>query len=204
MQALWTSDTQGAGSFVSIQPEYSLLSPTRANFERELQRVVVEYGIGRGALEPAGRRHADRQVPAGPAAARQRARQRECRARFSDQNFDVVGTLKTVAGRHEAKPAQVALAWLLAQPAMTAPIIGANSVEQLQELLGTVDLTLNQDDLNEISWPATGSGREPSWSAERPFHHPFLSETLSNARQRTSSSDIGENGVLAGGGLPAV
>ena len=63
----------------------------------------------------------------------------------------MIGTLETVARRHGARPAQIALAWMLAQPAMTAPIIGANSVEQLQELLGAVTLRLSTEDLAEIS-----------------------------------------------------
>ena len=45
----------------------------------------------------------------------------------------------------------MALAWLLAQPGVTAPIIGANSVAQLTELLGTLSLTLTEDDLAEIT-----------------------------------------------------
>ena len=73
------------------------------------------------------------------------------RRRFSDHNFDVVETLERVAERGGAKPAQVALAWMLEQPAMTAPIIGANSVAQLQELLGAVTLRLSAEDLAEIS-----------------------------------------------------
>jgi len=46
MQALWASDKHGYESFVSIQPEYSLVSPVRANFERELAAVSLRYGIG--------------------------------------------------------------------------------------------------------------------------------------------------------------
>jgi aryl-alcohol dehydrogenase-like predicted oxidoreductase len=46
MQALWASDKNGYESFVSIQPEYSLVAPVRANFERELARVSLRYGIG--------------------------------------------------------------------------------------------------------------------------------------------------------------
>jgi aryl-alcohol dehydrogenase-like predicted oxidoreductase len=46
MQALWASDKRGFESFVSVQPEYSLVSPVRANFERELAPVCLRYGIG--------------------------------------------------------------------------------------------------------------------------------------------------------------
>lgn len=151
MQALWTSDRRGLESFVSVQPEYSLLSPTRANFERELQRVCVEYGLGVIPWSPLGGGMLTGKYQRGqPLPDSVRADENAAR-RFSDANFDVVDTLKAVADRHGAKPAQVALAWLLAQPAMTAPIIGANSVTQLQELLGTLTLTLGADDLAEIS-----------------------------------------------------
>jgi aryl-alcohol dehydrogenase-like predicted oxidoreductase len=46
MQALWTSDKYQLEPFVSIQPEYNLVAPTRANFEREISKVALEYGIG--------------------------------------------------------------------------------------------------------------------------------------------------------------
>ncbi len=151
MQALWTSDKKGLESYVSIQPEYSLLSPTRANFERELMPVCVEYGIGIIPWSPLGGGMLTGKYKRGQALPESVRADENSRRRFSDQNFDVVEALEAVAGRHGAKPAQVALAWMLAQPAMTAPIIGANSVQQLQELLGTVQLTLTDEDLAEIT-----------------------------------------------------
>ena len=151
MQALWTSDRRGLESYVSIQPEYSLLSPTRANFERELMPVCVEYGIGTLPWSPLGGGMLTGKYKRGaPLPQSVRADENAAR-RFSDQNFDVVDTLERVAQARGARTAQVALAWMLAQPAMTAPIIGANSTSQLQELLGTLDLTLNEDELAQIS-----------------------------------------------------
>ncbi|MFC4638824.1 aldo/keto reductase [Deinococcus hohokamensis] len=151
MQALWASDRRGLESFVSVQPEYSLLSPTRANFEREQQRVAVEYGLGVVPWSPLGGGMLTGKYRRGqPLPDSVRAQENAAR-RFSDQNFDTIETLVSVAERHQAKPAQVALGWLLAQPAVTAPIIGANSVEQLRELLGTVQLQLTEEDLGEIS-----------------------------------------------------
>lgn len=151
MQALWTSDKKGLESFVSLQPEYSLLSPTRANFERELSRVCVEYGLGVIPWSPLGGGMLTGKYKRGqPLPESVRANENAAR-RFSDKNFDIVETLEAVAARHGARPAQVALAWLLAQPGVTAPIIGANSVAQLTELLGTLSLTLTEDDLAEIT-----------------------------------------------------
>jgi len=150
MQALWTSDRNGLESFVSIQPEYSLLNPTRANFERELMPVCVEYGLGIVPWSPLGGGLLTGKYRLGRPAP-DSVRAKEATARLTEKNDAVIGTLETVAGRHGAKPAQVALAWLLAQPAMTAPIVGANNVEQLQELLSGASLTLSPDDLKEIS-----------------------------------------------------
>lgn len=164
MEALWTSDRRGLESYVSIQPEYSLLSPTRANFERELQRVAVEYGIGVVPWSPlgggmlTGKYRRGQPLPESVRAGENAAR------RFSDQNFDTIETLVSVAERHGVPTAQVSLAWLLRQPAVTAPIIGANSVEQLNELLGTVNLNLSDDDVSEISrvsdWPRARTDME--------------------------------------------
>ncbi|MDB5045325.1 MAG: putative oxidoreductase [Deinococcus sp.] len=164
MEALWTSDRRGLESYVSIQPEYSLLSPTRANFERELQRVAVEYGIGVVPWSPlgggmlTGKYRRGQPLPESVRASENAAR------RFSDQNFDTIEALVAVAERHQVPTAQVSLAWLLQQPAVTAPIIGANSVDQLKELLGTVELTLSADDLSEISrvsdWPRARTEQE--------------------------------------------
>lgn len=151
MQALWTSDRRGLESFVSVQPEYSLLSPTRANFEREQQRVAVEYGLGVVPWSPLGGGMLTGKYRRGqPLPDSVRAQENAAR-RFNDQNFDTIEALVSVAGRHQATPAQVALGWLLAQPAVTAPIIGANSTQQLHDLLGTVQLQLTEEDLAEIS-----------------------------------------------------
>ncbi len=156
MQALWTSDRKGLESYVSIQPEYSLLSPTRANFERELMPLCAEYGIGIVPWSPLGGGMLTGKYKRGQPLPDSMRADENAAHRFSDRNFDVVEALEEVAGRHTvggqpAKPAQVALAWMLEQPAMTAPIIGANSVAQLQELLGTVELKLSESDLTQIS-----------------------------------------------------
>lgn len=151
MQALWTSDKKNLEAFVSIQPEYSLLSPTRANFERELQNVAVEYGIGVVPWSPLGGGMLTGKYQRGAVLPESVRADENAARRFSDANFDTIDTLRTVAESHNAVPAQVALAWLLAQPAMTAPIIGANSVAQLKELLGTISLKLSDKDVAEIS-----------------------------------------------------
>jgi aryl-alcohol dehydrogenase-like predicted oxidoreductase len=58
--------------------------------------------------------------------------------------------VEQVAQRHRVTMAQVALAWLIARPSITAPIASATSVEQIRELLGAVDLKLTPEDLAEL------------------------------------------------------
>ncbi|BDP43295.1 NADP-dependent aryl-alcohol dehydrogenase (plasmid) [Deinococcus aetherius] len=151
MQALWTSDKKGLESYISIQPEYSLLSPTRANFERELMRVCEAYEIGIVPWSPLGGGMLTGKYRRGQPLPESVRADENARRRFSDKNFDIVETLEAVAGRHGVGPAQVALAWMLAQPMMTAPIVGANNVTQLGELLGTLGLELTPEDLDEIT-----------------------------------------------------
>ena len=151
MQALWTSDLRGLEAFVSIQPEYSLLSPTRANFERELMPVCAEYGVGVVPWSPLGGGVLTGKYKRGAPLPDSIRADENARRRFSERNFDVVEKLQEIADRTDSKPAQVALAWMLEQSSVTAPIIGANSVEQLQELLGAVTLKLSAEHLAEIS-----------------------------------------------------
>jgi len=150
MQALWTSDKHGFESFVSIQPEYSLLEPTRGDFEREIARVCVQYGVGIVPYSPLGGGMLTGKYQRGAPLPESVRADETARRRFTDKNFDIVDALERIAGQHGANPAQVALAWLLEQPAMTAPIIGANSVAQLSELLGAVSLELTPQDLAEL------------------------------------------------------
>jgi aryl-alcohol dehydrogenase-like predicted oxidoreductase len=84
--------------------------------------------------------------------------------RMSEQNFDIVEKLTEVAQRHDSTPTRVALAWLLAQPFVTAPIIGANSTGQLADSMGASELVLSEEEIGEISnvadWKRSRTDRE--------------------------------------------
>ncbi|MHA2080413.1 MAG: aldo/keto reductase, partial [Candidatus Thorarchaeota archaeon] len=73
---------------------------------------------------------------------------------FKDRNFRIVDTLKEIAEAHDASIPQIALAWVLTQNIVTAPIVGANSPEQFEENLKALELKLTDGDikrLNEVS-----------------------------------------------------
>ena len=59
--------------------------------------------------------------------------------------------LDDVAARHKATPAQVALAWLIARPSVTAPIASASSVDQLQDILKATELQLGKQDIEQLN-----------------------------------------------------
>ena len=145
-KALWTSDKLDLARYNSLQPHYSLIH--RAEFERELKPLCEAEQIGVIPYSPlaggflTGKYRRDKMPDS----------QRAWNARryLNDQGFAILDSLDAVAQRHGATTAQVALAWLLQQPVITSPIIGANSVEQLQELLKATTVTLNSEDIKEL------------------------------------------------------
>jgi aryl-alcohol dehydrogenase-like predicted oxidoreductase len=164
MQALWVADRKGFERPISLQPEYSLVQPTRADFERELARVCSHYGIGVLPYSPlAGGFLTGKYRPGAPLPESVRARGIE-RSRFSEQNWAILAKALEIAEARGVPPAQIALAWLLAKPWVSAPIVGANHVRQLKELLPAAQLSLSPEEvqaLDEVSdWPHSRTERE--------------------------------------------
>jgi aryl-alcohol dehydrogenase-like predicted oxidoreductase len=163
MQALWVADKHGFESIVSIQPEYSLISPTRADFEREIAKVCLAYGVGVLPYSPlaggflTGKYRRNQPLP-------ESVRTGDNARRMTDKNFDILEKLIEIAGRHNSTPTRVALAWQLAQPFVTAPIIGANNLDQLGDSMGAATLKLSDQDLVEIEqvsgWERSRTERE--------------------------------------------
>jgi len=148
MESLWASDREGVARYDSIQPHYNLLH--RDEYERELQAVCVEYGIGVIPYSPLAGGFLTGKYSRANAPASERLsgiRQRY----FNEWGWHALDVVQSVAAETNAPVTAVSLAWLLAQPGMTAPIIGANSVEQLQASLAAVDLKLAPEQLTRLS-----------------------------------------------------
>lgn len=148
VQALWASDSHGLVRYDSIQPHYNLAY--RKEFEEELAAVVSEYKIGVIPYSPlAGGfltgKYTRSEVP--PSARAASVQQRY----FNDAGWRTLDAVRDVAEQTGSTPTAVSLAWLLAQPFMTAPIIGANSVEQLEQSLAAVELSLTTDQVDALS-----------------------------------------------------
>jgi aryl-alcohol dehydrogenase-like predicted oxidoreductase len=69
----------------------------------------------------------------------------------SAQGQSVIDKLEEIGNAHHKTISQTALAWLLSQPHVTAPIIGANTVQQLNDLLGAAEYRLTLEELNELN-----------------------------------------------------
>lgn len=150
MQALWASDKGGYERFVSIQPEYSLVAPIRQNFEAEISKVCLAYGVGVIPYSPLAGGFLTGKYVRGAELPESVRAQGIQGSRMNDQNWLIVDALLQVAKRVESTPTRVALAWQLQKPFITAPIIGANHVKQLEDSLGAPSVTLSPEDVAQL------------------------------------------------------
>jgi aryl-alcohol dehydrogenase-like predicted oxidoreductase len=138
--------------FVSMQPHYNLIYREE---EREMIPQCVDMGVGVIPWSPLARG-----VLAGN---RSRGGERHTTRAGSDEfadwlysqptDFDVVDRVVEIAGERGVKPAQVALAWLLKKPGVTAPIIGATKASHLEDALGALDVELSEDEVKRLEEP---------------------------------------------------
>jgi aryl-alcohol dehydrogenase-like predicted oxidoreductase len=149
VEALWASDRSNLVSYVSLQPHYNLVH--RAEFERDLAEVVRTHQLGVIPYSPlgggflTGKYRRDDPLPEG-----KRAQSVEKRY-FSEQNFRLLDVMKEIGREHGKDIPQVALGWLLTQPLVTAPIVGANTVKQLDASLDAVGFRLSPDEMERLN-----------------------------------------------------
>lgn len=147
-EALDLSAKHGLPRYEVLQPEYNLVA--RRDYETTLEPllrreglgVVPYYALASGFLTGKYRGEAD----LGKSAARGGAVAKYLDAR----GLGVLAALDEVAARRDATPAQVALAWLIAHPGITAPIASATSVAQMHELAAAARLVLSADDVARL------------------------------------------------------
>ena len=72
---------------------------------------------------------------------------------YKDDDFDVVDVVRAVAAERALRPAQIALAWLLGKPAVTAPVVGATKLRHLEDAIAAVDVTLGEDEVARLEAP---------------------------------------------------
>jgi aryl-alcohol dehydrogenase-like predicted oxidoreductase len=148
MQALWTSDKYNLARYDCIQPHYNLIH--REEFERELAAVCKTYGIGVIPYSPLAGGFLTgkyRRENTTPDSVRARGLQQAC----TEKNFALIDQMDVIAQAHGASVSQVALAWMLANPLISSPIIGPNKMEQLADNLGALDVALAEEELQTLN-----------------------------------------------------
>ena len=146
-EALDTSARHGLPRYESLQPMYSIAE--RGEFEgyletlcqRENIGVICYYSLASGFLTGKYRSKAD---------TADRARGSRVEKYLNEHGSRILGALDEVAARYGAKPSQVALAWLIARPSVTAPIASATSLGQLQEIMKAPEVKLDKDAIERI------------------------------------------------------
>ncbi len=148
VEALWTAHDLGLNRPVCEQPPYHLLD---RRIERELVPMALTYGIGiipwaplaSGFLTGIYRR--GQAPPAGTRFARNPETQRQ-RKMHDEAAFAVLDEVEAIAAAKGCSPGQLALAWNMAQPGVTSPIVGPRTLQHWQDNLGALDVAVTDDD----------------------------------------------------------
>jgi aryl-alcohol dehydrogenase-like predicted oxidoreductase len=146
-ESLKISTEKGLPRYQSLQPQYSLVE--RTEFEGPLEElclrekigVIGYYSLASGFLTGKYRSKADMEG---------RLRGARVEKYLNDYGFGVVAALDDVAKRYNVKPGQVAIAWLIARPSVTAPIASATNLDQLKELMGAAEVKLDAAAIQQI------------------------------------------------------
>jgi aryl-alcohol dehydrogenase-like predicted oxidoreductase len=145
--ALDAASHHGLPRYEVLQPAYNLYD--RGDFDGPLRDlcianrigVISYYGLAKGFLSGKYRSEADLgKSPRGGG----------IRSYLNKRGIRILASLDAVAARHSAKPAEVALAWIMARPGITAPIASATSIEQVESLIRAASLQLTGADKDQL------------------------------------------------------
>ena len=164
-KAVYTAREHGWNEPVTLQPQYNLLE---REIESEVVPAALDAGLGLLPWSPlAGGwltgKYRRETVPAGKTRVGDNPTRQfqgwDLRSN-NDRTWQILDALKAMAASHEASSAQVALAWLAARPGVTSVVLGARTVEQLNDNLGAASLRLSAAELQrltDLSRPAVGN-----------------------------------------------
>ncbi|QIS02475.1 aldo/keto reductase [Nocardia brasiliensis] len=149
------ADLRGWSPLIALQVEYNLAERT---VERELVPMARELGLGVIPWSPLASgvltgkySRADRTDDAEGSPMGSRKNIAAAQGSLTERTLGIADVVKQVAGEIGTSPAQVALAWTLRNPAVTAPIIGARTAAQLEDNLGALDVALDAGQLNRLA-----------------------------------------------------
>jgi aryl-alcohol dehydrogenase-like predicted oxidoreductase len=149
--ALETSRKFGLPAYQTLQPNYSLVE--RAEYETNLEPLCEKEGLAVINYWPlasgflSGKYRSENDLAGKP-------RARNLAKFLNERGLKVLAALDRVAKKYNATPARISLAWLLARPSITAPIVSATNLEQLKDIVASVEIVLDRESieiLNEAS-----------------------------------------------------
>jgi aryl-alcohol dehydrogenase (NADP+) len=151
-RALYLADLHGWTRFVSMQNHYNLVYREE---EREMIPFCTEEGVGIIPWSPLARGFLAGNRNPGRSGETTRAQTDAFAQRwyFQEEDFKVVDRVVDLAKRRGATPAQIALAWLLNSPAVTAPIVGASKMGHLEQAVAAMDIQLSTEERAELEAP---------------------------------------------------
>jgi 1-deoxyxylulose-5-phosphate synthase len=151
-KSLYLADLHGWTRFVSMQNHYNLVYREE---EREMLPLCREEGVGVNPWSPLARGFLAGNRRRGERGETRRA-QGDAYAHemyYQPEDYDVVDRVVALAERRGVKPAQIALAWLLHQPGVTSPIVGASKMEHLEDAVAALDIELSDEERRELEEP---------------------------------------------------
>jgi aryl-alcohol dehydrogenase (NADP+) len=151
-KALYTSDARGWTRFVSMQNHYNLVYREE---EREMIPLCLDQGVGVIPWSPLARGFlaGNRTQQKSGDTVRAKSDDFAHAMYYSEADFAVLNAVEALAGERGVKPAQIALSWMLHKPGVTAPIVGASKMYQLDEAIAATDLTLTSEEVKRLEVP---------------------------------------------------
>ncbi|TFK23351.1 oxidoreductase [Coprinopsis marcescibilis] len=136
--------------FISMQNHYNLVYREE---EREMFPTLKHLGVGSIPWSPLARGLLTRPLNQSKSTLRGNVDRMIKGYHAGESTERVIEVVESIAKKRQVSMAQVALAWVIAQPGVTAPVVGTTSLENLHELLGAVNLKLTNEEIEELSLP---------------------------------------------------
>lgn len=153
-EALKISEQNGLARYETLQPEYNLYA--REGYEKALEAVAQQHDLGvinffslaSGFLT--GKYRSEKDI------GKSQRGDTIVNRYLNPRGFRILAALDQVAGKYHTTPAQISLAWLIARPSITAPIVSATSLKQLDELVSATRLQLDAGDIKLLNEASAG------------------------------------------------
>ncbi len=148
VKSFWVGEKYGYQSFKTLQPPYSIVR--RMLVEHQMEHVIKQFNLGVISYSPlaggflTNKYSKDGKLPDTPRSEAAKKRY------FTEKRWKIQETVREIAEENDLKMPQVALSWILTKDFITAPIIGANTIKQLEENIIAIEVKLDEDEIKRL------------------------------------------------------